>query len=107
MASRAQATVESGDAATAWDVGLLVARIVVGGIFVIAGLTKVGDPGGFATSIRGFGLMPEPLVVPFAFIVPWLEILVGLYLLTGFLTWIGAIGSGLLLITFIVAIADS
>jgi uncharacterized membrane protein YphA (DoxX/SURF4 family) len=107
MASRAEATVEVQDSTLAWDVALLLARIIVGGIFLIAGLTKVGDPGGFATSVRAFHLMPEPLVVPFAFIVPWLEILVGLYLLFGFLTRIGAIGSGLLLITFIVALADS
>lgn len=79
----------------------------MGVVFLVAGLAKVGETSAFASAIRAFNLMPDPLVVPFAFFSPWLEALVGVYLLAGFMTRIGAAITGVLLIMFIVAIGDS
>ncbi|MBV9281191.1 MAG: DoxX family membrane protein [Chloroflexi bacterium] len=86
---------------------LLGARVLVGGIFLIAGVAKVGSPGAFAEAIRAFHILPGDLVMPFARIVPWLELLVAAYLLAGFLTRVGALGSCLLLGSFVYALADS
>jgi uncharacterized membrane protein YphA (DoxX/SURF4 family) len=41
----------------------LVSRLVLGGVFLYAGASKVFDPGGLAVSIRSYGLgLPERLV---------------------------------------------
>jgi uncharacterized membrane protein YphA (DoxX/SURF4 family) len=86
---------------------LLLARIVVGGIFLAAALPKIGDPGGFADTIRGYGLLPAGLVVPIALMLPWLELVVSLYLLAGYMTRWAGIGGALLLAMFTVALIDA
>ncbi len=89
------------------SVGLLVARLLVGGIFLLASVSKIQSPGSFADAVRAFHILPPNLVLPFAFVVPWLELLVGLYLVSGFMSRIGALGSLILLSTFLVALVDA
>lgn len=86
---------------------LLAARLLVGGIFLVASVPKIQSPGAFADAVRAFHLLPPDLVLPFAFVLPWLELLVAIYLITGFLTRLGALGSIVLLGTFIVALLDA
>jgi uncharacterized membrane protein YphA (DoxX/SURF4 family) len=86
---------------------LLAARLIVGAIFLIAALTKVGAPGDFANAVRAYHILPSALVLPFALIVPWLELLVAAYLLSGFLSWLGAIGAIVLLVSFVIALSDA
>lgn len=73
----------------------------------MAGLDKVQAPGAFADAIRAFHLLPPELVLPLAFILPWLELLVAAYLLLGFMTRPATIGAGLLLLGFVVALGSS
>lgn len=86
---------------------LLVARLVVGAIFLIAGLDKVAAPGAFADAVRAFHLLPSSLVLPFAFVVPWLELLVAAYLLAGFMCRFAAGAAIVLLGMFVVALSVS
>ncbi|HEX6508294.1 MAG TPA: MauE/DoxX family redox-associated membrane protein [Chloroflexota bacterium] len=88
-------------------IGLLVARILCGGIFLVAALPKIQSPGHFADAVRAFHLLPPSLVMPFAFVVPWLELLVAVYLLAGFMTRVGAIGAIVLLGAFVAALLDA
>lgn len=83
---------------------LLGARIVVAGIFLLAGLDKVVAVGAFADAVRSYHLLPASLVLPYALAIPPLEILVGVYLLLGFQARLAAIGSIVLLGMFIVAL---
>lgn len=85
----------------------IAARLIVGAIFLIAGLDKVQAPGAFADAVRAFHILPPALVLPFALTVPWLELLVAAYLLSGFMTRVSAALAALLLISFVVAIARS
>ena len=65
----------------------LVSRLVLGGVFVVAGATKIPDPGGLAASIRSYGLpLPEWFVSLSAYALPYLEVMLGLYLLAGLFT---------------------
>src|SRR5918997_743242 len=65
----------------------LVSRIVLGGVFLYVGVSKVFDPGGLAASIRSYGLgLPEWFVTLSAYSLPLLEALLGLYLLVGLFT---------------------
>jgi uncharacterized membrane protein YphA (DoxX/SURF4 family) len=60
-------------------------RLIIGGIFLFAGLAKISDPIRFILTLREFQLFPE-IIIPFlAIYLPWLEFLLGLFLLLGIL----------------------
>lgn len=60
-----------------------VFRIIVGGIFLISGLAKISDPVRFILTLREFSLFPE-MIIPFtAIYLPWLEFILGLFILVG------------------------
>ncbi len=60
-----------------------VFRIIVGGIFLISGLAKISDPVRFILTLREFRLFPE-MIIPFtAIYLPWLEFILGLFILVG------------------------
>jgi uncharacterized membrane protein YphA (DoxX/SURF4 family) len=62
---------------------VVIARFIVGGIFLVSGLAKISDPGRFILTLREFRLFPE-VIVPFTAIwLPWLEFLLGLCLVAG------------------------
>ena len=62
----------------------LISRLLLGGVFLVAGVTKIPDPGGLAASIRSYELyLPEWLVSLLAHALPYLEVMLGLYLLAG------------------------
>ena len=74
-------------------------RLFLGIIFVLAALSKVTDPKGFAVLVSNYGILPDGLVIPFSFLISWLELLCGMGLLFGFyLKVVGALTSGLMLI---------
>jgi len=63
---------------------LLVAfRLVLGGLFIYAGVVKVLDPLDFAQNIRNYRLVGQSLSFVVAVILPWLEILAGVALAAG------------------------
>ncbi|MBV9455753.1 MAG: DoxX family membrane protein [Rubrobacter sp.] len=83
----------------------LVSRLVLGGLFLYAGAAKVFDPGGLASSIRGYELsLPEWFVSLSAHSLPLLEILLGLYLVVGLFTRTAAWVANLLTILFTLAL---
>jgi putative oxidoreductase len=55
-----------------------ILRLLVGGIFLVAGVLKMLDPAHFAADIDHFRLLPYFAVAPLALYVPWLEIICGL-----------------------------
>ena len=56
--------------------------LIVGGIFLYAGLLKAIDPLQFASDIENYKILPWTVGVRLAFFLPWLEIFCGLALLT-------------------------
>ena len=64
---------------------LLAFRIALGGLFVYAGAVKVLDPLDFAQDILNYQLVGQSLSLIAAIVLPWLEILAGLFLIAG--TW--------------------
>lgn len=85
----------------------LISRLLVGLIFLLAAVPKIVSPGDFASSVRAYHVLPAELVVPFTLILPWLELLVAVYLLSGFMGRIGAGGAVVLLLTFIFALVQA
>ncbi len=81
------------------------ARLLVGGIFLVAGALKLPDPAAAVRAVRAYQLLPESLVAPVAFGLPVLEIAVGLALLAGVFVRTAALASAVLLAVFIAGIA--
>jgi putative oxidoreductase len=70
--------------AGSWAV--LAARIVLGGILVLTGLLKAGHNVELAAAIAGFRLLPAAVIPAMAVALPYVEILLGLYLAIGLFT---------------------
>src|SRR5438046_10009843 len=55
-----------------------ILAVIVGGIFVYAGVLKIIDPVQFGLDIDNYKMLPWLVSVRLAFYLPWLEILCGL-----------------------------
>ena len=93
----------SGRTVRSW-VGV-AARLVVGGVWVVAGLLKLPEPAENVRAVRAYQLLPESLVPTVGYALPIVEMLVGGCLLLGLLTRVNAVLSALLLAVFIVGIS--
>ncbi len=76
-----------------------IVGLIIGGIFIYAGVIKAMDPVGFANDIDNYKILPWPLTVRLAFYLPWLEILCGLAVILGLLY-----RGGLLILTMLISI---
>ena len=85
----------------------LVSRVVLGGVFLVAGATKISDPGALAASIRSYELgLPEWFVSLSAHALPYLEVLLGHYVLAGLFTRVSAWATNALTLVFFVALVQ-
>ena len=82
----------------------LIARLLLGTVFVLAAAGKLAAPAEFATVVERYQLLPQPAVLPVATGLPWLELLLGLYLLLGLFTRISAAVALTLLAVFTIAL---
>jgi len=80
---------------------LLVFRLVLGGLFVYAGVVKALEPLDFAQDIRNYRLVGQMLSFVAAVVLPWLEIVAGLALAAGIWTRAAALTISGLLVFFI------
>ena len=87
-------------------VGLL-ARLVVGGVWIVAGALKLPDPAQSVNAVRAYQLLPGSLVQPVGQLLPVVEIVIGLCLVLGLLTRAAAVLSSVLFVLFIVGIASA
>ena len=83
------------------------ARLLLGGVFVVAGALKLPDPAAAVRAVRAYRLLPEALVAPVAFGLPVVEIAVGLALLVGVFVRTAALASALLLVVFLVGVGSA
>ena len=83
----------------------LASRIILGGVFSVAGATKIPNPGSLAAAIRSYELpLPEWFVSLSARALPYLEVLLGLYLLAGLFTRTSAWATNALTTLFFLAL---
>jgi putative oxidoreductase len=70
--------------------GVALARWLLGALLVWAGAAKIGHPEALASAIAGFRLLPAGVIAPLAVILPYFEVLLGLYLIAGLFTRVAA-----------------
>jgi putative oxidoreductase len=85
--------------------GGLLARLVLGGLFVYASIDKILHPDQFAEIIYNYKILPDMAVNLMAIGLPWVEAIAGLFLIFGIWTRESAGIIGGLLLVFIIAIA--
>lgn len=84
----------------------LVARLVVGGVWIWAGVAKLPDPALSVESVRAYELLPASLVEPVGHLLPPLEAVLGAALVLGLMTRGAALISAVLLIAFVIGVAS-
>lgn len=83
------------------------ARLVIGGVWLVAGLLKLPDPAASVRAVRAYELLPEVIVPTVGHALPVIEVVVGVTLILGLLVRVGAAISAVLFIGFIVGIASA
>jgi uncharacterized membrane protein YphA (DoxX/SURF4 family) len=85
----------------------LVARLVLGGVFLYAGIVKIADPTAFAGEIAAYRLLPYFGNYLAAAVLPWLELICGVLLITGCRTMAAAAVVLFLTTLFMAALAST
>lgn len=80
----------------------LLMRFIVGGVFIYSGFSKLIVPvENFVAVIESYQFVKPQFVQPIAWLLPWFELILGTFLLTGFLTRISAILLSLFSLLFV------
>ena len=83
------------------------ARLVLGGVFMVAGVLKAIDPQSSVAAVRAYQLLPSSLATMVGWGLPFAEIALGLLLLAGIATRAVAAATAILLLIFIVAVVSA
>jgi len=67
--------------ATSWLI--LIARLFLGRVFIYASVDKIFHPDDIARAVYNYQILPDGLINLTALVLPWLELLLGICLLTG------------------------
>lgn len=82
-----------------------IAQLFLGAIFIYASFHKIANPAEFAEIINNYKLFPEFSINLFAIILPWIELIAGIFLISGKYKKGSTIILSTLLMIFILAIS--
>ncbi|TWJ12766.1 methylamine utilization protein MauE [Stackebrandtia albiflava] len=85
----------------------LAARLIVGGVWLVAGGLKVSDLRSSIRAVQVYELLPNSLAEFVGIVLPLVEVGIGLLLIAGLATQPAAVVSALLLVAFIVGIGSA
>lgn len=80
-------------------------RLMLGGLFIYASLGKILHPIDFARIVHDYRLFPDFSVYFIAFVIPWLEMICGFFLVSGLMVRTPAILLAIMLVFFITALS--
>lgn len=83
----------------------LIARLTVGFVFLAFSLDKIVEPAEFAKSMTNYQILPSFLINISSLILPWVELLIGVFLIVGVRLKASSLISTGLLSIFIIAVA--
>jgi uncharacterized membrane protein YphA (DoxX/SURF4 family) len=83
------------------------ARLVLGGVLLVAGGLKAIDPQTSVTAVRAYELLPASLATVVGWGLPFAETALGLLLLAGIATRVVAAATAVLLVVFIIAVVSA
>jgi len=78
-------------------------RLIGAAVWIVAGAAKLPDLGAFAAQVDRYQLLPHVLAAPLAYILPFFEIFLGLYLALGLFVRASALAGTVLFAIFLAA----
>ena len=81
--------------------------MILGIIWVLASINKIQDPATFARAIDNYHVIPLGMENTIAIFLPWLELVIGLFLISGIMINGASFISSSLLFLFIILIAQA
>lgn len=100
-------TIASSARARWWDLVGLAARLLLAVVFFVSGIVKAADPAQTKVAVRAYQLLPDSLADMVAAVLPYLEIAVGVILLLGLATRLGAALSALMMVAFLFGVISA
>ena len=85
----------------------LAARLVLGGVMLVAGALKVSDPEAATQAVRAYELLPDGFDSIVGLLLPFLEIAIGLLLIVGYGVRLAAVAAGVFMVVFIAAVSSA
>ena len=86
------------------DIGI---RVILGGVFVFAGVVKIIDPATFANDIGNYRLLPHEWNNLLAITLPWIEVAAGLLLIVEIWARASTLVIAVMLTVFLAAIGQA
>ena len=86
------------------EISIAILSLLLGTVFVLSSAPKLRHPRGFVLSVLEYRVLPEPVGYFYAWLLPPLELLLSIFLLTGTSIHYAAVITDLLLLSFILAI---
>jgi len=84
----------------------LIARVVLGGVWLWAGLAKLPHPDTSVSAVRAYQLLPAGLAETVGHVLPMLEVVLGACLVVGLLVRFSGALSALLLVAFLIGMVS-
>ena len=81
----------------------LAVRLGAATVWIVAGVSKLPDIEGFRVQVERYLILPHVLAVPFAYLLPFLEVGLGLYLAAGLFVRGSALLGSAVMVMFIAA----
>ncbi|MDO5501228.1 MAG: MauE/DoxX family redox-associated membrane protein [Propionibacteriaceae bacterium] len=85
----------------------LIARLVLAGVWFAASVPKLLDLEASVLAVRGYQILPYDVAVVIGYLLPIVELILGVLLLIGLFTRPAAVVTGLIMIAFIAGIAQA
>lgn len=86
---------------------LIVLRLIVGGVFLYASFDKLLNQEEFSKAIYNYKFLPASLINIFAIVIPYLELVTGLFLIAGIFVRGSSLIVILMLVMFIIALTQA
>ena len=83
------------------------ARVLLGGVLLVAGALKALDPQASVAAVRAYDLLPDGLATVVGWGLPFAEIALGVLLLAGVGIRVVAAAAAVLLVAFVAAVASA
>ncbi len=89
------------------SIAVLILRVLLGAVLIVAGALKIGHAADLAAAIAGFRLLPAAITAPLALVLPYFEVLLGLYLVAGLFTRVAGAVAAAQFVLYAAAIASA